>query len=623
MRIGKAFSAITAACAALTMFTLPAVAEENGKDLVIYYTNDVHCGISDNLGYAALSALKQKSLDEGDNVLLADAGDSIQGAAIGTLTDGEYIVDIMNEVGYDIAIPGNHEYDYGMSNFLQLSEKAQYDYICSNFIDLATNKSVFKPYEIKEFDELKIAFIGITTPKTFSSSTPAFFQNEDGEYIYSFCQGDGELYENVQASIDSAKAEGADIVIGIAHLGIEPSCSPWMSTEVIANTSGLDAVIDGHSHSTIESDIIADKDGNDVILSSTGTKLAAIGKMTVTANGEIKAELVKEYDAENASETEKAAYDKTTSLITEKVSEFDVLLNTVVAQSDVDLITVDGDTGIRLIRNSETNLGDLCADAYREVLGADIGFINGGGIRADIAAGEITYGNIIAVHPFGNMACMVEVTGQQILDALEFSVSAYPEESGGFQHVSGLTYELHSYLPSTVTRDEHGLFSGVTGERRVKNVMIGGERLDPEKTYTLAGHNYMLKNSGDGYSMFSDCEILKDEVYVDNEVLIKYITENLGGVIGEEYENTDGSHRFTVFETLPKEEATEASTDEETAELTNEEATEDETVEPIESEQTEKEDADGESKNPITGVTSISSCLILLAAAVMLKARRK
>ena len=208
---------------------------------------------------------------------------------------------------------------------------------------------------------------------------------------------------------------------------------------------------------------------------------------------------------------------------------------------------------IRIIRNAETNLGDLCADAYRDQGDADVAFVNGGGIRVSIPAGDITLGDILQVHPFGNALCVVEATGQQILDALEWGARNVPGENGGFLQVSGLTYEIHTYIESSCTADENGLFTGVDGEYRVKNVKVAGEDLDLTKTYTVASHNYMLKDGGDGFTMFQGCNLLQDEVKLDNQVLIDYITGTLEGVVGEAYANPYGEGRIVGVAEAPAE----------------------------------------------------------------------
>ena len=518
----------------------PTPAEETAylgldNDIVILYTNDVHCGVDDNLGYAGLATVKNALEAQGKHVVLVDNGDAVQGDTIGTLSNGEYIIDIMNEIGYDVATPGNHEFDYGMDQFFALTEQANFPYVSANFVDNDGN-TVLDPYVIKDVAGVKIAFVGISTPKTITTSTPKYFQDDNGNYIYAFQQDEtGEkLYAAVQSAVDAARAEGAQFVIALAHLGIEEDCSPWTSSEVIVNTTGIDAVLDGHSHSLIECEKVKNKDGAEVLLSSTETKLAYIGCLTIKDDGSMSTTLISDNGMKD--------------FIGGIQEEFEELVNTVVASTDVDLIIKDPASGERIVRVSETNLGDLCADAYRAMSGADVAIVNGGGVRADIPAGDITYGQIIAVHPFGNEMCVVECTGQEILDALELGCSKLPAESGGFLHVSGMTYTIDLNVESTVKLDENGMFVSVEGERRVKDVTGGGEPLDPEKTYTLASHNYKLKNCGDGYSMFADNVFLQDSVMIDNQVLINYIVDVLGGTVGEEYADPYGQGRITIIE---------------------------------------------------------------------------
>ena len=531
---------------ALLLSGLTAFAEETAaKDVVVLYTNDVHCGIDENIGYAGLAAYKKAFAKAGYDVLLVDNGDAIQGGPVGTLSKGEYIIDIMNEVGYDVATIGNHEFDYGMDQFMALREKAKFPYVSANFTDLE-GKLILDPFVIKEAGGRKIAFVGASTPETFTKSTPTYFQNEKGEYIYDFCEGeDGKrLYAAVQKAVDDAREAGAEYVVVLAHLGIDGSSVPYTSSDLIVNTNGIDAVLDGHSHSTIEQEVVKNKDGEEVLLTSTGTKLAAVGALTIAADGTLSTRLHTESIFQD---------DETTAFVEGIKAQYGETLAKVVASSQVDLIVndltaVDSEgKPIRIIRSQETNLGDLCADAYRLVSGADIGVVNGGGIRAAIPAGDITFEQIINVHPFGNAMCVVEATGQQILDALEKSVSKLPDENGGFLHVSGLTFTVDMSVPSTVVVDDKGNFVEVSGERRVKDVKVGGEDLDPAKTYTLASHNYMLKSGGDGFNMFINDKLLQDEVMLDNQVLITYITENLGGVIGEEYAEPYGQGRITII----------------------------------------------------------------------------
>ncbi len=538
--------ALVLSCAAFAEEAAPALQ----KDLVILYTSDAHCGIDQGWGYAGLYAVKE-SLSQDNYVLLVDDGDAIQGEPIGTMTKGEALIDIMNTVGYDIAIPGNHEFDYGMERFLELTQKANFPYISCNF-----NKDgelIFAPYAIKEFDGVKIAFVGITTPTTPRSSTPKYFMNDEGEFIYGFMQDEtGEaLYAAVQKAVDDARAEGAQYVIAMAHLGDEDECRPWRYLDVIGNTAGIDALLDGHSHDT-EQVVMKNKDGQDVVRTACGTKLAHIGRLTITKDGQISSELYswnqpiaapKMLGIQNAAGE---AVTAATGVLNEKLAE-------VVASTTVDLIIYDPvaktDDGrsVRIIRNTETNLGDLCADAYLDQSsGADIALVNGGGIRVSINKGDITLNDILKVHPFGNSLTVIEATGQQVLDALEWSVHAMPGEFGGFDHVAGLTFEFDATIPSPCTQDDHGFFTGMQEgvERRVRNVLVAGEPIDPAKLYKVVSHDYQLLDKGDGYTMFEGATVLQESVKLDNQVLIDYITGTLGGVVGEGYENPYGQGRI-------------------------------------------------------------------------------
>ena len=550
---------ILAVLLALTMLLgVSALAEENAplfqQEVMILFTSDVHCGIESNFGYAGLAMVRDAYKNAGYHVLLVDNGDSIQGEPVGTMTTGEANIKLMNAVGYDIATMGNHEFDYGMDRFFELSKMANFPYISCNF-----NKGgelQFAPYVIKEFDGVKIAFVGITTPKTPTSSTPKYFQDENGNFIYGFFEdetGEG-LYNAVQKAVDDARAEGASIVIAMAHLGNEAECSPYTYADVIANTTGINALLDGHSHDTDHVEM-RNKARETVLRQGCGTKLEGVGYLKIAAkNGAMKAGVMMwNNDDFNATQLYQLDTD-VTKAVAEATETLNAKLAEVVAKTDVELtindpvaVTEDG-KAVRIIRNAETNLGDLCADAYRYVSGADIAFVNGGGIRVSIKEGDITLNDILKVHPFGNALCVCEATGQQILDALEFGAKDVPGEFGGFLQVSGLTYEIHTSVPSSVKLDEKGLFAGVEGEYRVKNVMVGGEPLDLEKIYTLASHNYMLQGQGDGYTIFEDNVYTQESVMLDNQVLITYITEGLNGVVGAEYANPYGQGRIVAVD---------------------------------------------------------------------------
>ena len=531
----------------------PAEEAETGSDVMILVTSDVHCGISDGFGYEGVAQIRQMLEAQGIATLLVDDGDSVQGETIGTLTQGEEIINLMNAMHYDVAIPGNHEFDYGMDQFMKLTEMAEFPYISCNFN--LEGELVLKPYVIQEVSGLKIAFVGVTTPVTYTTSTPAYFQNEEGEFVYGFMQDETgeELYASVQKAVDDARAEGVDYVYVMAHLGLEAACQPWTYADVISHTNGIDVFLDGHSHDT-EQVVMKNKDGEDVTRCAVGTKLNCLGYSRISPEEGIVETGIWSWPNQTAPGTLFGFQNE----ITEKVSEAEQVvsekMDVVVASTAVELTINDptevdsSGNPIRMVRRAETNLGDLCADAVRDQSGADIGVVNGGGVRKVIAKGDITFGNILNVHPFGNLLTMIEATGQQILDALEWGSRSVPEECGGFLQVSGLSYEVDTTVENSCTTDENGMFTGVEGERRVKNVMVGEEPLDPEKTYTLAGNDYILRGHGDGFTMFDGAEVLLEEAKLDNQVLIDYITTTLGGEVGEEYSDPYGQGRITILE---------------------------------------------------------------------------
>ena len=527
--------------------------DDGQQDIVVLYTGDVYCAVDENIGYAGLAAYKKQVEKETPYVALVDCGDALQGDAIGTISQGEYLVDIMNKVGYDFAVLGNHEFDYGMERLAELMEMSDAAYLGCNVDYTGSGEnalSALQQYEIVDYGDTKVAFIGISAPESISQSTPAYFMDENGDIVYSFCSDSGEaLYSRVQETVDSCREEGADYVIALTHLGDDESSAPFRSTDLIAGTSGIDAVLDSDSHSAIDSDMVEKEEGREIPLSSSGTGLENIGQLTITPEGDITTRLISDFE-EKDSDME--------SFIADIQSEYEEELQQVIAGSDVEL-TTESEDGVRLIRKRETNLGDFCADAYRQIAGADIAFVNGGGIRADLPEGDITYEDILAVHPYGNHLCVVEATGQEILDALEMgSCSTMAEtgdgekaagESGGFLQVSGLRYTIDTSVDSTVKVDKDGMFVSCGQQRRVKNVEVlqddgSYEPIDVDETYTLASHDYMLRQSGDGFTMFADNEMVVEEGMVDYQILITYISDYLGGSIGEQYSSPDG--RITV-----------------------------------------------------------------------------
>ena len=537
---------VTTAAAAMAVGAPAASACWTGEksEVTILYTNDVHTYIdkqAPELTYAAIAALKQSYQNAGKKVLLVDAGDHVQGTAYGSMDQGASIIELMNAAGYDAATPGNHEFDYGMDRAKELMRDADFPYLSCNWVDLRTNLRVLPEIKVFVRGGVRIAFVGITTPETFTKSTPAYFMNKaQTKYIYDILGGeDGQkLYSAVQKAVDKAKCL-ADVVIGLGHLGVDPSSSPWTSEEVIAHTTGFDAFIDGHSHTVMENKQVADASGRLVTLTQTGSYFANVGEMTIAPDGTISTQLVSTYDQEDvAVAAEQAAW----------VNTVDDMLGEKIAVADTKFYITDPATGKRRIRSGETNLGDFVADGiytyFNEVeqLHCDIAIMNGGGIRSDEDAGYWTFKTCKQVSPFGNVACLMSVTGKQIQDALEFAArfaGAEGKENGGFLQVAGATYEIHTDIPNTVQTDDKNVWIGsATGTPRVQNVKIYDrhtgtyEPLDPAKTYALAGMNYTLRNLGDGFAMFDGAELIKDYVSEDYLVMSTYAM-TFGGVDAE------------------------------------------------------------------------------------------
>ena len=510
-------------------------------DVTILYTNDVHTYIdnkSPKPTYAAIAALKKSIEDTGRDVLLVDAGDHIQGTAYGSMDDGATIIELMNEAGYDLATPGNHEFDYGMARAKAVIQEADFPYVSCNWVDLRTGFNVLPSVKFFFVGGRKIAFVGVTTPETFTKSTPAYFMNDaQTKYIYDILGGeDGQkLYDAVQKAIDKAEFWGADTIIGLGHLGVDPSSSPWTSEEVIAHTHGFTAFIDGHSHTVMANKQVTDASGKAVTLTQTGSYFKNIGKMTVGADGTITTELINTYEGLDAAVAATAS---------NWISAVDDMLGEEIAVGDTKFYINDPATGKRRIRSGETNLGDFVADGiytyFNEIeeLHCDVAIMNGGGIRTDVEAGPWSFKTCKTVSPFGNVACLMSVTGQQIQDALEFVarfVGPEGKENGGFLQVAGARYTIHPMIPNTVQTNDKNVWTGSAATPRVSNVEIYDKTtgtykpLDPNATYALAGMNYTLRNLGDGFAMFDGATLIKDYVSEDYLVMSSYAAM-FGGV---------------------------------------------------------------------------------------------
>lgn len=528
-------------CILLVISMLPISAfSVNSNDIVILYENDVHCIVE---GYSKLAAMKKELQESYAHVGVVSGGDYIQGNSLGVVSKGEYIINLMNLVGYDAVTLGNHEFDYKLDRLEELTDKMNTKPICCNFQKTGEDTTYFEPYSIVSYGDVDVAYIGITTPSTISSSAPAQFKDENGNYIYTFHSTD--LYDVVQENIESAQADGADYIIALSHIGYAEDEVYGDLEDVetlIKNTSGFDVVLDAHSHSVIESRTITDKDGNEVLLSSTGTKFEYIGKLTISEEN-FETELIK---TENYKSTDPVV----DAYIDEIYAEYSMLGERKVAFSEVDLITKDKD-GNRLVRNNETNLGDLCSEAFRNAVDADIGYINGGSLRADIPAGDVTFNNLLNVLPFNNTIVLAEISGQTIKDMLEMTMMYYPGEGGAFPHLSGLTFSFNTSIPSSVVLDEYEDFAGVTGQYKVYNIKVYNkdngtyEPLELDKTYTIAASNYYLLEYGSGLNMLENTKVIQKDGMLDVEALESYIDDKLGGTVGQDYAEAKSNITFT------------------------------------------------------------------------------
>lgn len=572
----------TAAAAQTTAAAPETTAAAPKEDVVILYTNDVHTYIDKPLSYDVIAGIKaelEKTYGEG-NVLLADAGDHVQGTAYGSMDKGDTILELMNAAGYDVATLGNHEFDYGMEKALANVEAADFPYLSCNFYnekDGVKGDPVLEAAHIfATSGGMKVAFVGITTPESFTKSTPAYFQDADGNYIYGISGGEdgAALAADVQAAIDAVKAD-ADVVIALGHLGDDPASQPWTSEETIAKVSGLDAFIDGHSHSTVPGKEVTDKDGNAVVLTQTGEYFDAIGMMVIDGEtGDIRTDLigyteltevVKDENGEVKKDdkgndvTEVVGYELASALYTGDVwpvdaevaaiknawmADIDTELGAQIGQTPLTLDNYDSD-GNRLVRSQETNTGDFCADALYYLfdnmgLDVDVAVMNGGGVRNKAVTGELTYKVAKSIHTFGNVACLQTITGQQLLDALEWGArnAGSGEECGGFLQVAGITYKIDTEWPESTQKDDKGVWIGApTGGYRVHSVEVYNketqayEPLDLTATYNLAGYNYTLRDLGDGFNMFSGAVNVLDYVMEDYMVLANYITSFEDGVV--------------------------------------------------------------------------------------------
>ncbi|WP_282938346.1 5'-nucleotidase C-terminal domain-containing protein [Paenibacillus sp. RC67] len=453
------------------------------KTITILHTNDIHSRVEESkesIGYAKLATIIKQQKAANPNTLVLDAGDTFHGQTIANLERGESIVKMMNSIGFDAMEPGNHDFNYGSDRLVELSGKAQFPIISAN-VKKADGTRLLKPYIIKEVAGVKFGIFGLTTPETAYKTHP---NNVKGITF-------ADPVTEAKAMVAELKGQ-ADVIIALAHLGIDKS-SIDTSIKVAEQVPGIDVIIDGHSHSTLEQGMTV----GSVLIAQTGEYSKNIGKVDLTLDGtKIKS---KSASLIMKSATESIQADPAVVKIVNDIKKSqDSLLSQVVGSTAEKLI---GEREI--VRVGESNLGHLITDAMLDETGADIALTNGGGIRASIEAGPITKGQVITVLPFGNYIQTKKVKGSDIVAALELGVSSYPESLGGFPHVGGITFTLDAGKPSG---------------SRVSEVKVKGQPIDADKLYVLATNDFMAAG-GDQYTMFKDYPLANDFSSLEESVI--------------------------------------------------------------------------------------------------------
>lgn len=506
----------------MTCFASPNVKKDicgtDDKSIVILYDNDVHCGIE---GYAKFAGYRDAVKDTA-YVAMVSCGDFLQGGTAGAISNGQYIVDIMKHVGYDAITLGNHEFDYSVPSMFNLLKHVGAPITCVNFRDMQ-GRRIYEQYVMKQMGDKKIAFVGTVTPTALYTEAYAFYDKDDKQ-IYELAEKD--TYQLVQDAVNAARKNGADYVIVISHLGEDKNATGVDSHGLIACTNGIDALLDGHTHSVIPTNTVKNKDGKPVHISQTGTKFENFGKLIIKPNGKISTELI----SVNGVKMENAEVKQATDSI-KKLS--DELVNRPICKSDVDLKILD-EKGNQLVRVSETNAGDLVTDAYYALTGADFAITNGGGIRSEVKAGNLTYGDIVGLLPYDNYVSVVEITGEQLVQVLKACTEFIPVENGDFPQVSGIKFTINVGMPESIS-------NLVVLNKKTKKY----EPIDMKKTYNLATIDYCIVGGG-LQGILKKNNIVKPNIIRYNECLIQYVTKNLNGYIGKEYANPTGQGRITI-----------------------------------------------------------------------------
>ena len=519
--------------------------ETVNNDIMILYTANVNCEGDSGMTYAGVAAYKSEMEQTNKYVTLVDAGNYLSGQILGTLSGGSYAAQIMNSAGYDIAALGKKDFYYGIDKISSLISSMKFDIISCNFIKKSTGESVFSSYQMKTYGDKKVAFIGISNPSVLNKRTESKYTDDNGEVGYDFCRNeDGtSLYNKVQETVDDARKDGADYVVALSSLGENHYNEKWDIEQLVANTTGVDAVIDGGSENVIAGKNIKNKDGEDVVLTEPGSQLEQIGKMCIT-NGKITTELVSDYKKKDK---------RTSEYMTEIIHKYQASAKNVVVNMAYNLVMKSEDGSDYLIRHAETNLGDLCADAYRDVLGADIALVDAGSIGEGITDNNITYDDMEQIFPYNQQACLIKATGKMIRNALELASTDCPYANRNFLQVSGLKYSINTKKASAIIRVGSKI-ENVSEDYRVSGIQVLNsdtneyEALDLDKEYLVAMSNYMYKGLSGNFYMFKDCEPVLDDEMSDAQLLLTYLEPFWGDNLPKQYENPEGDGRISVLQ---------------------------------------------------------------------------
>ena len=487
------------------------------KSIVILYENDVHCGID---GYKKMAGLRD-AINRSDTAYAAAVccGDFLQGNTTGAISKGQYIADIMRLMDYHALTLGNHEFDYGVPRLKQLLEQVGTPVTCANFYEAGEPLPVYAPYVIHQYGNKKVAYVGACTPETMILEGYSFYDT-NGILLYDLKPK--TFYQFIQQAVDNARKEGADYVVLLSHVGETPQSMGFSSHRLVNNTRGIDVVLDGHSHEIFEGVKVRNLDGREITVTQTGTQFANVGKLLITPDGRFITQLIKSNDIPCENTAVAAAIDSIHQKVKAVTSE-------VVAHSDYTLVVSD-DNDQWIVRGQETNAGDLVADAYRYAMKADIGLENGGGIRNDINAGDITYGDIIGMLPYDNTLRRIMVTARQLQQMLTRCTALVPVLDGNFPQVSGLRFTIHSK------------------SHRVSDIEIlqadgTYKPIDMQRSYSVALTSYN-HDAGGFFDCFKTCVVLQESSLRYYEALADYLRNVLGGNTGKTYAQPQGRIRI-------------------------------------------------------------------------------